>query len=304
MHYTRILSAFYGTPWAILPSKLLEIRAWLQLKARGGDVPRAEVAAIVQARRPAEGVQMANRVAVVQCFGTICHHAGSLDEFSGGVSTERLGNTLDGLVADKQVKCVLCVFDSPGGSVAGVPELAAKIRGYRGEKKVYGICDGMAASAAYWLASQCAELYCTPSSQVGNIGVISAHEDLSKQLEEEGIKMTLVHAGKYKVEGNPYEELGDEARADWQAKVDYYYSQFCGDVAAGRGVSVATVKKDYGEGRMMTSAEAKKAGMVDRVCTVEECLQRIGGSGVGDGAKAEAWRPSVEALQRRLRLEE
>jgi capsid assembly protease len=299
--YPAILRAFFGTPWAIWPPKLAEIRAFLALKAAGGEVADEEIKAIVAARRP-DGQQMAGRVAVVPVMGVICHHAGGMEEASGGVSTERLGSLLDSLVSDKQCKSILMVFDSPGGAVAGVPELAEKIRSYRGVKKVYALADTMCASAAYWLASQCAEVACVPSGMVGSIGVLAAHEDLSAALEMEGVKTTLVSAGKYKGEGNPYEPLDDEARQEMQSKVDHYYGVFCADVGAGRGCTAHRVKQDMGQGRMLTPDQAKAAGMIDRIETVHSMLTRLGA--FEGGPHALTYQPSMDTLQKRLDLAE
>jgi ClpP class serine protease len=62
----------------------------------------------------------------------------------------------------------------------------------------------MAASAAYWIATAADEVVVTPSGQVGSIGVFATHEDISKALDMEGIKVSLISAGKYKTEGTPF----------------------------------------------------------------------------------------------------
>ncbi len=287
MKYEHILAAFLNSPWAILPEKLAEMRAFLHLKARGADIPQEEIDALVAARgnRPA-GVTVAGRVAVLPVMGTICQRIGTLAQASGGVSTEDIGAALDSLVADRQVKCIVLAFDSPGGSVYGVEELARKIYSARDQKKIVGLADSVAASAAYWLLSQCAEINVTPGGQVGSIGVLAAHEDLSKQLEEQGVKTTLIHAGKYKVEGNPYESLSEEARAEIQSKVDSYYSMFVAAVARGRGTTEARVRADMGQGRMVTAKDAVKAGMADHVATLEQVMRRLGADGYESSGQA------------------
>ena len=76
-----------------------------------------------------------------------------------------------------------------------------------------------------------------PSGQVGSIGVFALHADMSGMLEQAGIKVTLVKAGKYKAEGLPYFPLGDEATAHMQAQAEGYLADFVADVALGRHVS-------------------------------------------------------------------
>jgi ClpP class serine protease len=52
---------------------------------------------------------------------------------------------------------------------------------------------------------------------------------------------------------------------------------FLADVAAGRGVKVSAVKADFGQGRTMMAQEALKAGMVDRVATLEQIIDELSG---------------------------
>ena len=304
MRYKRLLQAFYQTTWAILPEKLLEIRSFLHMKVHGADVSREAVDAIIAARREDSGVQMSGRVAVLPMFGTFVHRASDIDESSGLLSTEGLGVLYDALLADKAVKAIVLVFDSPGGSVFGLEELAKKIFNGRDQKRTWALADPMAASAAYYLASQAEQVYVTPSGQVGSIGTITAHEDLSAMLEQLGVKVSLITAGKYKGEGNPYGPLDDDARASLQDTVNQYYGQFVAAVARGRGVSEATVRGGYGQGRMLTAKDAKAAGMVDGIATLEQLLNRLG-SGAASGPGAAVAAPSLgdtDTLRKKIDL--
>ena len=69
------------------------------------------------------------------------------------------------------------------------------------------VANSLAASAAYWIGCFASEFYITPGDEVGSIGVWQAHFEYSKALQEEGVKTTLVSAGKFKVEGNLYVPL-------------------------------------------------------------------------------------------------
>ena len=93
------------------------------------------------------------------------------------------------------------------------------------------------------------------------------------------MKVSLISAGKHKVDGNPYEPLSDSAREDLQSKVDTFYEMFVKNVARGRGVSQGNVRDGFGQGRMVMAEDALKAGMVDRVATFDQTLTRLGGDG-------------------------
>jgi signal peptide peptidase SppA len=167
-------------------------------------------------------------------------------------------------------------IDSPGGSIYGVPELAQEIFAAREKKKVVAVANSLAASAAYWLAAAASEVVVTPSGDVGSVGVYAMHEDISRLLDQEGVTVTFISAGKFKTEGNPYEPLSEEGRSFMQERVDEAYAMFTRDLARFRDVPVAKVKSDFGEGRVVGAKAAKAAGMVDRIASLEDTLARLG----------------------------
>ncbi len=194
----------------------------------------------------------------------------------GGTSTECFGAMFAQAVADPNVAAIVINVDSPGGTVSGVPELAAQINAARGTKPIVAVANGMAASAAYWLASQADEIVVTPSGEVGSIGVFCAHFDESGALEQAGVKPTLISAGKYKVEGNPFGPLTDEALASIQSRVDDLYAMFTSDVAKARAMPVDRVRgRAFGEGRMLGAKRSVNSGMADRVGTLSETIGRL-----------------------------
>jgi signal peptide peptidase SppA len=196
----------------------------------------------------------------------------------GGTNAEQLGSQFQTMVADPSIKAIVLDVDSPGGSVAGTSELSAMIFNARGRKPIVAQVNANAASAAYWIASAADEIVVTPSGQVGSIGVFGMHDDISKALASEGISRSLISAGKFKVEGNPFEPLGEEARAAMQARVDVAYDTFVRDVARNRGVSLTAVRDGFGQGRMVDAAPAVTEGMADKVGTMQETLSRFGAS--------------------------
>jgi ClpP class serine protease len=91
----------------------------------------------------------------------------------------------------------------------------------------------------------------------------------------EGIKVSLISAGKYKTEGMPYEPLSAEARASMQGMVNSFGDMFTNAVARNRGVGSYAVKNGFGEGRMVLAQDAVKAGMADGVATIEQTVARL-----------------------------
>lgn len=287
MRYQHIAHYLMSTVWAIYPPKLAAMLDGLAFLAAGGEYSPAEIEAIVGARpKPAE--KQSTAVGVLSLRGVISHRADMLTESSGGTSVEKFTSDLRAFLADPRIGAILLDVDSPGGSVSGVDELASEIYDARKTKPIVAHVNAMAASAAYWIASAASEIAVTPSGEVGSIGVIAAHEDMSGRMQKMGISTTLITAGKYKAEANPYEPLTDEAREYIQGQVNDYYGMFIKAVARGRNVTQTSVRDGYGEGRMLLARDALRLGMVDRIEAQDETLQRLSASGKGTVANASA----------------
>lgn len=214
-------------------------------------------------------------VAIITLHGVMAQRRLPGDSTGGGADTEKVGRAIDKAAADSAVKAIILHVDSPGGSVAGAGELAAKVRAARDIKPIIAQVDSQAASAAYWVASQATEVVATPGGSVGSIGVVALHEDVSAMLEAQGVRPTLISAGKYKTEGNPFAPLDDEALSHFQSIVDDAYGDFVAAVAAGRGTTIKTVEASYGQGRVLLAKKALAAGMVDRIATYDQTLARF-----------------------------
>ena len=110
---------------------------------------------------------------------------------------------------------------------------------------------------------------------VGSIGVYTLHQDVSKAIDAAGLKFTFISAGKYKVEGNSFQPLTDEAAKASQANVDSYYGNFTSDVARGRGVPVDQVRNGFGQGRVVKDYDAMRAKMADRIGTLDATIKGL-----------------------------
>jgi signal peptide peptidase SppA len=231
-------------------------------------------------------------VAIVPIMGTMAQRVSGFARASGGASTESIGADFDAAMKNPDVGAIVLHVDSPGGSVAGVPELAAKIRAARGQgKRIVAVADSLMASAAYWVASAADEVVASPSSVVGSIGVFSVHTDATAAHEKVGLKRTVIRAGRYKAEGNMFEPLSDEARAAMQAQVNELYDGFVADVAAHRGTTPDAVRAGYGEGRVVSAKQAVAQGLADRVATFEDVLAELTGRRTPSASARERARP-------------
>lgn len=169
-------------------------------------------------------------------------------------------------VANPAVKEIRLIVDSPGGSVIGLPETARAIADAAKRKPVSAYVPGIGASAAFWLASQASTITASESSELGSVGVIDLHADISKMLEDAGIKLTAVTAGEHKAERAPFSTLTDGAKEHMQAGVDRWYGDFLSAIRRGRGTRVSHTS-NYGGGRMLSARDALREGLIDFVST-------------------------------------
>ena len=283
MNKQLLLSEFLTTPWALMPERL-QAMSGILTRWSAGEPPSDETMFQVNtdrvlrdSRKQMAAASTGSGIAVLPLYGVVTQRGNMVDDISGpgSSSTQQFTSVLRQMLADDTVGQILIDIDSPGGSVYGVSELASEIVKARAQKPVIAVANSLAASAAYWIGCSASEFYVTPGGEVGSIGVWQAHFDYSKALEEDGVKPTLISAGKFKVEGNPYVPLDEQAQAFMQSRVDDYYNSFVEAVAIGRGVSINDVKTGMGEGRVLGADAALAQNMVDGIATFDDVLAKM-----------------------------
>jgi len=271
---THVLQAFVETPWAIQASKLVALEEIVLRHVAGEKLDAEEIQTRIHGAQRPENRQVQS-VAILPLFGTIFPRANMLTEMSGATSAEQFGAQFAALLADPQVSAIVLDVNSPGGQVAGVAELSQQIFSARGQKPVVAVVNHLMASAAYWIGAAADQVVVTPSGEVGSIGVFAVHQDMSAALDKAGIKVSLISRGKFKTEGNPYQPLGEEARAAIDARVGDYYEAFVAAVARNRGVTAEAVRNGFGEGRAVGAQQAVDLGMADAIGTLPETVNRL-----------------------------
>lgn len=274
---SNIRRAFQNAAWTIHEPKLDAIAEVLSIRTSDAPLTAEEIQARI-GDRPTRGAQTVGAIAVIPLCGTLYPKANLVTESSGGCSVEQFVAQVEAAANDPAISAIVLDTDSPGGAAQGIPEAAARLRALRGTKPIVAVASGLMASGAYWLASQADSIVGSPSSEIGSVGAFMVHQDMSEMFAKDGVKNTIVRAGKYKAETNPFEPLSDDARAALQTRVDDAYALFVADLAKGRNVSVATVKTDFGQGRVLGPKAALSAGMIDKLGTVQSVIRDLSGA--------------------------
>jgi ClpP class serine protease len=267
----RFVEKLANAPWLCAPEHVEFLHGiflrYLDRAATGESFDRQAVEQAVG--RPLDNtreVTVRDGVARIPVEGTIVRRASIFTEISGGVSTEAL--TKDFITAhnDATVHSILFVFDSPGGEAYGINELAGAIREKRdlGEKRIEAYCDGMCASAAYWLASATSKITTDATGALGGIGVVSRVGNPDALSKRDTLEFWNSRSPKKRLDYRSY-----EGQTAIQEYVDSLGDEFIRSVADNRGVSFEKVERDFGQGFVLVGRKAVKAGLADQLGSEE-----------------------------------
>lgn len=218
-----------------------------------------------------EAKMVGNGTLLLPVVGTLTHRATGMQAASGVMDYGGLEAKIEAAMQNPEVKSILLDISSPGGAVAGAFDLRDYIMAQRGRKPMASIARDTMASAAYLIGSATDRIISTQTGMVGSIGVVMAHIDRSKQLEQQGVKPTFIHAGAMKVAGNSAEPLSDEVRSELQESIDESYEKFVTAVVEARGMSAEAVKAT--EARMFVGSTAVEKGLADEVGTLGSAIE-------------------------------
>lgn len=254
-------------------------------------------------------VTMRGDVAVMHVKGPLFRYRSWITQYLGTSSYGELRKDFQKCIDGDYCKAILFVVDSPGGEVNGCAELAEAIYAARGKKPMAVYVSGTGASAAYFLTSAVGTIYCAKTALLGSIGVITTLTDYSKAMTDAGVKeYQLVSTQSPKKAQDP----ADAAyRGRVQQRIDDLASVFVQSVGTYRGVSTATVLKQYGQGDALVGQSAVDAGLADGISDVESVIASLQ-SKVSQSKQTAimfpqppgAYKMDVQTMARRLGLEE
>lgn len=263
---------FARAPSLIAPQHAQDIAALAQAPERNDE--RSMAAGLQCAQSFYSGADkgkpfpFAGGIAVIPVWGALLHRDRWCDEWATGYSY--IESRLSAALGDDDVKGILFDINSYGGHVAGNFELCEQIFAARGRKPMVALVDNRAMSGGYSIASAVGRIIATPSGDAGSIGVVLMHSSYEKMMENLGVKVTFVFAGRHKVDGNPYEDLPDDVRSALQASVEKSYDKFVSLVARNRGIDPEAVRKT--EARVYDADEAKSLGLIDDVMAPKDAF--------------------------------
>lgn len=278
-----------GVPWLITEDGLSQVLAIAERAQHDEEAARAiaaarDVSPEALAMRGAERlagtrtVTLRDGVAVVPVTGPIFRYANLFSMLSGATSLQVVAADFQAALEADSVKAIVLQLDTPGGEARGIAEFAAAVRAANATKPVVAYAGDMAASAGYWIASAAGQVVLSQTALVGSIGARMAMRDSSMRDAASGIREIHIVSSNAPLKGT------DPTSAQGQAQIleilNALETEFIAAVAAGRGVSVDTVKSEFGRGGLVASAaDAVSRGMADRIGSFETVIRDLAAAG-------------------------
>ena len=184
---------------------------------------------------------------------------------------------IEDLIENKKNAGLLLTIDSPGGGVYESDEVYLAVKKYKKEtnRPVYAYFKSLAASGGYYIGCAADTIIANRNCLTGSIGVSAGRfVDLTKLMENYGVKSETIHTGKNKTMGSVAVPVTEEQRQIMQTIADECYEQFVGIVSESRKLDVSKVK-ELADGRIYTASQAKEQGLVDEVLSYDDALDFI-----------------------------
>jgi len=270
-----MIDAFHiatSRPWLIQQESLETILAIAQ---RCGD-PEALQTRLGRPLDNTRTVSMRDGIAVIPVTGPIFRYANLFTEISGATSTQVLASDIQTALDNPYVRGVVLDINSPGGEATGINELAKMIRASRGRKPIRAYGGGSVSSAAYWLGSAADALIVDETAALGSIGVVMSY--LDTRLRDEKSDVRRVEIVSSQSPDKRIDPATDEGRARVQAIVDQLAAVFVASVAANRDVTPDHVIAEFGRGGVLIGQAAVRAGMADRIGSLESVIAELAGT--------------------------
>ena len=194
---------------------------------------------------------------------------------SGRIGGDTMADLLVRAREDENVKAVVVRIDSGGGSATASEVISREIELTRqAGKPVYVSMGSIAASGGYWIAAPADQIWATPTTITGSIGIFGAFPTFEKSLKSLGITSDGVGTTKLSDAFDPSRPLNDLLAQSMNQVIEQGYRRFVQRVAEGRNMQPAAVEK-IAQGRVWAGITAKDLGLVDKIGSLQDAVDAI-----------------------------
>ncbi|MGV0817129.1 S49 family peptidase [Martelella sp. AMO21009] len=283
MNYPEIASRMFNTPLMLQPAKAETIARAFGPRVLGLDDANGRQMGIVgeglreevdwygeKIYRGAHRVR--DQIGLIEIEGSLINKGKWIGQSCGMTTYEAIGIQADDCRTDDAIKGAIVEIDSFGGEVTGAFDCAEKLFELSAIKPTIAVLTDHACSAGYLLASACQQIIVPASGLCGSIGVVSLHVDVSGWLKKEGLNVTILKAGAYKADLNPYEAIPEDVLARELAELEEMRVEFAATVARYRAGRLSVEQALATEARVYRGEKAVEAGLADAVARPSQVL--------------------------------
>ena len=194
---------------------------------------------------------------------------------AGRIGGDTMGDLLARTREDDTIKAVVVRVDSGGGSANASEIIRREIELIRqAGKPVYVSMGSIAASGGYWIAASAEQIWATPTTITGSIGIYGAFPTFEKSLKSLGITSDGVGTTKLSDAFDPSRPLNEMVAQSMQQIIDQGYRRFIQRVAEGRNMQPEAVEK-IAQGRVWVGTTAKDLGLVDEIGDLQDAVAAV-----------------------------
>ena len=209
-----------------------------------------------------------NKLAMIEAKGEIVDGDLSDNNLSSGHFSRLLKKVKEG-----NYQGLLIRLNTPGGSGFASEIIRQELIQLKDlEIPIIVSMADIAASGGYWISADVDEIWASPFTLTGSIGVWTALPDFGKSLKDIGINYDGVSTTQF----NPSLVTGpdDNSKLLIQSVVDSAYEYFLEVVSKGRNLD-KDFTKTISEGKIWTSKEAKENGLIDEIGSQRNSLDHL-----------------------------
>ena len=214
------------------------------------------------------------RLAVIPVSGMIAQAPSGAPPVGPTIAgSETLVAGLRAAAQDRSSSAAVLYVNSPGGSALASELVLAEVSRLAARKPVIAYVDRVAASGGYMIALGAKEIWASPGSILGSIGVFAGKFDLSELLSRVGVHREVLTRGDHAGLLTSARPLSTPEREALEAEVEEVYGRFVELVSEHRNLAPEAVRA-RGEGRVYTADRAQEAGLVDTLGSFEAACAR------------------------------
>ena len=212
-----------------------------------------------------------NKIGVIVASGIIMDG----EQPAGRIGGDTVADLIVRAREDDQVKALVVRIDSGGGSATASEVISREIELTRqAGKPVFVSMGSMAASGGYWIAAPADQIWASPTTITGSIGVWGAFPTFEKSLKSLGITSDGVGTTKLADAFDPSRPLNDLIAETMGQVIEQNYRRFIQRVADGRNMPVEAVEK-IAQGRIWAGTTAKELGLVDEIGSLQNTIDAV-----------------------------